>query len=382
MVNRTFWLERLERAWQRRSVVWLHGVRRIGKTTLCQSLAGVEYFDCELPSVRRQLADPESFLASLAGKRVALDEIHRLPRPSEVLKIASDHYPTVRVVATGSSTLAATAKFADTLTGRKVTVWLTPLMSRDLRDFGAEDLRGRLWSGGVPPFFLGGADTPADEFEEWLDSYWARDIQALFRLERRNAFLRFAELLMVNSGGVFEATTYSAPCEVSRTTIANYLSVLEETKTVHVVRPYSSRRATEIVSAPRVYAFDTAFVRHARGLTSPRPEDFGAFWEHYVLNEVHARHPSLAARYWRTKQHQEVDFVFERRGACLLAVECKWSDSSLGRLRGLRAFGRAYPSAEALIVVPSLNREYAVGLDHGEATVTDLAGLIRRAGDS
>ncbi len=274
----------METAWERRSVVWLHGVRRIGKTTLCKSLDDVNYFDCELPSVRRQLEAPELFFADLRGSRVVLDEIHRLQHPSEVLKVAADHFPDIRVIATGSSTLAAKAKFADTLTGRKTSVWLTPLMSQDLKDFQEEDLRARLWNGGLPPFFLAGENAPAEDYEEWLDSFWARDVQELFRLERRTSFLRFVELLMVNSGGVFEATAYAGPCEVSRTTISNYLGVLQETRMAHVLRPYSTRRATEIVSAPKVYAFDTGFVRHARGLATPRPEDYGlSSGEHYVL---------------------------------------------------------------------------------------------------
>ncbi|MCZ7663107.1 MAG: DUF4143 domain-containing protein [Thermoleophilia bacterium] len=359
-------------------MVWLFGVRRIGKTTLCQSLDSAEYFDCELPTVRRQLAEPERFLAGLRGKRIVLDEIHRLPRPSEVLKIAADHYPYVKVVATGSSTLAATAKFSDTLAGRKVAVWLTPMMSRDLEEFGGS-LETRLWNGGVPPFFLGGTDSAAAEFEEWLDAFWARDIQELFRIERRSSFRRFTEMLLLNSGGIFEATTYTGPCEASRPTISNYLQVLQETRVAHVLAPFSTRRASEIVKAPKVYALDTGFVRHARGLASPRPEDYGCFWEHYVLNEIHARAPLVKPRYWRTKHGQEVDFVVMRRGRGLLAVECTWSEASLRDVSGLAALKRAYSEAEAVVVVPVLSREYKVGLGGTtEATVVDLEGLLRR----
>ena len=60
-----------------------------------------------------------------------------------------------------------------------------------------------------------------------MDAYWAKDIQELFRLERRASFQRFVELLMAQSCGIFEATRFAAPCEVSRTTITNYLAVLE-----------------------------------------------------------------------------------------------------------------------------------------------------------
>ncbi|KAJ8135868.1 hypothetical protein OY671_010919, partial [Metschnikowia pulcherrima] len=116
----------IEEAWDRRSLVWLVGVRRAGQTVLCRSLREVEYSDCELPSVRRGLADPEAFSRSVRGRRVVLDEVHRLPDPSELSKIAVDHFPDVRVSATGSSTSHATVKFRDSLTGRKEEVWSTP----------------------------------------------------------------------------------------------------------------------------------------------------------------------------------------------------------------------------------------------------------------
>src|SRR3990167_10539987 len=183
LIKRPFWEQLIEKAWKQRTIIWLMGVRRVGKTRLCQTLPDVEYFDCELPNVRQLLEDPVAFLTSKKGKRAVLDEIHRLDNPSEILKIAADHYPEVSIIATGSSTLGASAKFKDTLTGRKKEVWLTPLLAQDLVDFG-----------------------------DWVDGYWAKDIQELFHLERRHAFQRFFELLMGQSGGIFEASRFTAPC--------------------------------------------------------------------------------------------------------------------------------------------------------------------------
>ena len=184
MVLRPAWIKRIEEAWRTRTVVWLAGVRRVGKTFLCRSLPDVEYFDCELPRVRRIIDDPEAFLEDLRGRRVVLDEVHRLSNPSELLKIAADHFTDVRVVATGSSTLGASSKFKDTLTGRKHDLWLTPMTMGDLVDFQNEDLDHRFLRGGLPPFFLP-KNLPEREFQEWMDAYWAKDIQELFRLERR-----------------------------------------------------------------------------------------------------------------------------------------------------------------------------------------------------
>ncbi|MEO8180396.1 MAG: ATP-binding protein [Deltaproteobacteria bacterium] len=201
-------------------MLWLAGVRRAGKTTLLQSLPNVHsYHDCELVRVRRALEDPELFFRRIAGHGiVVLDEVHRLTNPSEVLKIAADHFPHLRVIATGPSTLAARNKFKDSLTGRKRELWLVPLLSRDLEDFGMGDLDRRMLHGGLPPFFL--STKPKDQdYEEWLSSYWAKDLSELFVVEKKAAFMRFLELLIAQSGGLFEAQAFAAPCEISRPTV-------------------------------------------------------------------------------------------------------------------------------------------------------------------
>jgi len=378
MRKRRFWLESLDAAWRRRSVVWLSGVRRSGKTTLAQALPGAEYFDCELPRVRRELADPEAFLAGLRGKPVVLDEIHRLGDPAQLLKIAADHFPGTRVLATGSSTLGASRKFRDTLAGRKAEVWLTPMMTADLADFNAPDLKHRLLRGGLPPFFLA-ASFPERDFQEWMDAYWAKDIQELFRLERRHSFQRFAELLFVQSGGMFEATGFARDCEVSRTTIVNYLAVLEATFVVHVLKPFSARRATEIIAAPKVYAFDSGFVCHYRGWDALRNDDLGVLWEHFVLNELHARLQTRDIRYWRDKRQHEIDFVFQRRGKPAAAIECKWSAGEF-EARNLVAFRQAHPRGDNFVVARDIQRPYRRSVAGVDVQFVNLDSLIARLG--
>lgn len=377
MRTRHFWLEKIQAAWRSRSVVWLSGVRRAGKTTLCRSLPQAEYFDCELPRVRRMLEQPEAFLDDLHGRTVVLDEIHRLENPSELLKIAADHYPDVRVAATGSSTLGASSKFRDTLAGRKAELWLTPMMSADLSDFGDSGLKRRFLHGGLPPFFLA-KTLPESEFQEWMDAYWAKDIQELFRLERRQSFQKFAELLFAQSGGMFEATAFARRCEVSRTTIANYLAVLEATYVVHVLRPYSMRRATEIVAAPKVYGFDTGFVCYHRGWHALRQDDMGPLWEHYVLNEIHARLQTRQIHYWRDKRQHEIDFVVARRGQPAIAIECKWSASGFGP-DNILAFRRQHKHGKNFVVAHDVKRAHKQNLFGGcEINFVGLDDLIEK----
>ncbi len=383
MVKRPFWERRVRAAFRRRSVVWLMGVRRVGKTVLARSLPGFEYLDCELPRVRRQLDDPESFFSSL-GRRgaVVLDEVHRLQDPAMILKIAADHFPHVRVLATGSSLLGASARFRDTLAGRKVELWLTPICHADLAVFGNTDPAHRIHHGGLPEMFLA-RRVPETDVQEWMDAYWAKDVLELFRLERRASFQRFTEMVFVESGSIFEATRFARPCEVSRQTIMNYLSVLEATFVAHVVRPFSGGSTAEIISAARVYGFDTGFVVQHRGWREGRPEDLGALFELLVLNELHATLGSRARiHYWRAKVGPEVDFVIDSPGRRPLAIECKWSAASFDP-GGMQAFRRRYPGSANFVVAGDVDRPFErryralrvrfVALEH-------VAGLLARGG--
>ncbi len=356
MVKRPFWLERIENLWKKKPIVWMAGVRRAGKTSLCRSIPGAIYHDCELPSVRRSLLDPEKFLEAHKTKKLILDEIHRLENPSEILKIAADHFPGIRIIATGSSILGASSKFKDTLAGRKAELWLTPLLVSECAAFGSANLENRMIRGGLPPFFMD-EESPEKEFQEWMDAYWAKDIQELFRLERRHSFQKFTELLLTQSGGLFEASRFAKPCEISRQTVTNYLAVLESTFVMHVVRPFSKHKATEIVSMPKVYAFDTGFMAYYRGLKELRPEEKGAFWEHLVLNELQGHRQRRDIHYWRNKAQHEVDFVLVERGKPPIAIECKWSASGF-EPEGLRAFRKLHPAGANYLVANDVTEPF------------------------
>jgi predicted AAA+ superfamily ATPase len=376
MVTRHFWQNAIETAWQERPVVWLTGVRRAGKTTLVRSLAETQYYDCELPRVRRVIEeDPEGFLKDLGQGRVILDEIHRIENPSELLKIAADHFPKLRVLATGSSTLGASARFRDTLAGRKRQLHLPPVLFSELSEFNSDDLKTRLLHGGLPENLLA-SDIPEKDFVEWLDAYWARDIQELFRLEKRSAFLKLLELLLAQSGGLCELNQLAPACGASRQTLSNYLGVLEATGAVHIIRPFSSNRHREIIAMPKVYGFDTGFVCHARGWRDLRQEDLGGLWEHLVLDELRAHFQAGEIFYWRDKQKHEVDFVIARKGKPPVAIECKWKMKSAST-KNFPSFKTLYPDARLLLIAtdadsPRLNRKLGVvesGLENLQSAI-------------
>lgn len=375
MVKREFWLKKVEEGWKQRPIIWLSGVRRAGKTYLSKSVPNVEHFDLEVSSTRQMLEDYESFFSKVRKKKIILDEIHKLQNPSEVLKVAHDHYPDIKIIATGSSTLSASRKFKDTLTGRKARIWLTPMILNDLSDFKNSSIEHRFLFGGLPPFFLCN-NIPEHDFEEWMDDYWAKDIQELFTLERKDSFQKFVELMFIKSGGIFEATSFAGPCEVSRGTITNYLRVLESTYVAHIIKPFSSYKPTEIVAAPKVYAFDTGFICYFKGWNRLRSEDMGILWEHFVLNEIFANLQSRKISYWRDKQGHEIDFILLKRGQNPIAIECKWKAESFDS-SNLKVFRRHYPKGENYIITNDVQRSYDKTFGDIKVTFTNLENLIK-----
>ena len=349
MIKRPFWMNRLAAAWKQTSIVWLTGPRRVGKTVLAKSFPDAEFLNCDLPGVAERLRDPESFFRSVRQRLVVFDEVHQLPDPSRLLKIGADGFPRLKILATGSSTLAATQKFRDSLTGRKRVVELVPVLHEELPAFGVMDTRERLLRGGLPPALLAASPNP-EFYAEWLDSYFARDVQELFRLEKRAGFLRVLELLMRQSGGMLDVTKLAAESQISRPAVTNWLEVYQITHVAHLVRPFSAGGRREIVAQPKVFGFDTGLVCHARGWDQLRPEDCGVLWEHLVLDTlIAAGAPKI--HFWRDKQQREVDFVVPRGRDAADAIECKWKPEAF-ETRGLAAFRKQYPQGKNFVVSP------------------------------
>ncbi len=348
MVKRSFWAKLLESAWVSSSVLWLTGVPGSGKSSLCQGFGNMEYFDCNLPRVRLQMEDSEGFLRKLQGKIVILDEIQQTPNHQEILSIAANQSSLPKIIATSPLSLHAYPSLMDTIGAKITQVWLTPIISQDLVDFGQPNLADRFLRGGLPSFFLNGRK-PGGEFQEWVNLFWAKGLQEPFRLERRNSFNRFIELLFAQSGDLFEAKRFVQPCGISHPTVMKYLLALQASWAVQVIRPFSTRHATEIISIPKTYAFDTGFFCYFRGWQELRQEDFGILWKHWVLNELSSHLQGRVIHYWRDKGGHEVDFILITKEMGITAIVCHWRAKDF-EPKNLRAFRRRYPEGRNWIV--------------------------------
>lgn len=367
MIDRPFWINRIEDAWRAAPIVWLCGVRRSGKTTLARSLGEerILYVNCDLPTVEDRIRDPQFFYANCDKPVIVFDEMHQLKDPARLLKIGADEFPNLKILATGSSTLAASKKFCDTLAGRKRVVHLTPVLWEEMASFGAT-LEKRLFLGGLPPALLAETKEPG-MYREWMDSFFARDIQRLFRFRDMDRFNALFEYLLRQSGGLFEVTKAASALGITRPTVESHMRALEITHAATLLRPFHGGGQHELVRQPKVYAFDTGFVSFARGWDPLRPDDFGILWEHLVLEHVQARFPDTPVQFWRDRKGREVDFVLAHRRDEIDAIECKWNPDSY-KPANLQVFRQYYPKGKNCLVVPLFTPSY--NKRYGDLTVT------------
>ncbi len=376
MVRRNFWLEQIQSAWKLRPIVWLSGVRRVGKTTLVKMIKDAVYLNCDLPSVQRQLEDPEFYLAGQKkDAAIIFDEIHRLDNPSIVLKIAADAYPHLRIIATGSSTLAATEKFRDSLTGRKTSIHLCPVLWQEcVGAFNISDLDYRLMRGGLPEMLLSEHYQP-QFYTEWIDSFYARDIQELFSIRNRTGFLNLLKLIMRQSGSLADYTQLAKLSGLSRPTVMSHIEALHIAHATYVIYPFHGGGRKEITQRPKIFGFDTGFVVLLKGWQNIRPEDRGYLWEHLALYTLSAMQP-FPIHYWRDKTKNEIDFVIKDQNGNIDTFECKINPAQY-QTKSLKTFRHIYPRGRNYVISPMINEPYKKRINGHEVELISLTHLAK-----
>jgi len=360
MILRSFWINKITHAWKTRPIVWLSGVRRVGKTSIAKMLPGTTYLNCDLPSVVRRLEDPESFFKSAGNEGIIIfDEIHRLADPSNLLKIGADEHPHLKILATGSSTLEATQKFKDSLTGRKNVIYLPPVLWDECKTiFEIPDLDLRLLHGGLPEQMLSSSKIESF-FSEWIDSFYARDIQELFNVRNRAGFLQLLHLLLRSSGNLIDYTQLAKMSSVTRPTVLSYLEAMRIANMVYLLAPFHGSGRREIVRRPKSYCFDTGLVCFAKGWNDIRQDDRGLLWEHLVLDMLRSHIPDNRLFYWRDKSDREIDFVIRRTQNEVDVIECKINPDYLSR-KPIAVFREIYPYGNNYCYSPFTDSPYVL----------------------
>ena len=152
-------LEKIKRYLDTPDIIVIHGARQTGKTTLLRlimqevSQQDSAYFDLEDKRLHeicekgaetiKQYLQQKGLLKSQEKFYLFIDEIQYLSNPSSLLKIFHDHFPVIKIIASGSSSFNIKKKFKDSLVGRTVNFELFPLDFEEFLIFKEKDIQLR-----------------------------------------------------------------------------------------------------------------------------------------------------------------------------------------------------------------------------------------------
>lgn len=377
--------QRLTEALGDSPVVLIHGARQCGKTTLAQMVGEARNYAYTSfdDDVARSAAenDPAGFVAGLP-ERVILDEVQRVPALFTALKMAVDRKREAgRFILTGSTSVLLVPKLADSLAGRMQILRLHPLAQCELQrrpprfldalfagafktrrvDRLAEQLAERISAGGYPVALERPARRRAVWYRDYLDALVQRDAREVARIHSLDALPRLLELAAAQTARLLNVSTMAASFQLSRITIRDYLTLLEQVFLLERLLPWHSNRLSRLIKTPKLHFGDTGLAcallgLNARALAADRSL-LGLLLETFVFQELRRqaswRDEPLRFFHFRDKDGAEVDIVIECGARLLAGVEVKASATvTKSDFRGLRklkkAAGRRFTSGVVL----------------------------------
>lgn len=333
-------------------MVAITGPRQSGKTTLVRALFGERPFVSLEDLDERELArdDPRAFLARFPDGAV-LDEIQRAPDLFSYLqtRVDEDGRPGLFIL-TGSQQFDLLAGITQSLAGRVALVRLLPFSLGELQraEQAPSALEDLLFQGLYPPIHDRRLD-PVIWYGNYVRTYVERDVRQIINVQDLSVFQRFVRMCAGRCGQLLNLTSLGNDCGISHATARSWLSVLEASYLVYLLRPHHWNFGKRLVKSPKLYFYDPGLAARLLGIQEPdqlatHPLRGGLF-ETWVVSELLKRrfHRGLEddLYFWRDHKGLEVDFLVER-GTELVPVEAKSGQtvtrdffSALSRWRGI-----------------------------------------------
>ncbi|MBD3391676.1 MAG: DUF4143 domain-containing protein [Chitinivibrionales bacterium] len=342
-------------------VVTLTGPRQSGKSTLVRAaFPDYQYANLESPETQDfARKDPQSFLKSL-GTHAIVDEIQRAPQILSFVQVLVDEPGNPRsYILTGSQNLAIADSVSQTLAGRTAVCVLLPLSQAELqtRPEKPTDLLDWIIHGGYPRIF-DKKMTPADFHLSYIQTYVERDVRNVLSIGDLGRFQEFLQLCAGRAGQLLNYSSFASDLGVAVNTVKSWLSVLQATWVVHLLRPHHANYSKRIVKSPKLYFVDTGLACSLLGIRNPATLSThplkGALFENAVISEILKHYHNSYLRpplyFWRDKTGHEVDCIIDDEGT-ITPMEIKAARTVSGdAFAGLEFYGRLSGSRRGILV--------------------------------
>ena len=242
-----------------------------------------------------------------------IDEVQKCPSIFNRLKIVLDSTDKLsNFFLTGSQKLQLMENVSDSLAGRISVVELEGLSLREINgvDFNrhfvpteeylserekhikkySADIWETIHRGSYPELYANPGREWIDYYQSYVKTYLERDVNKLIKAKNHLTFIRFMTAVAARTGQQINYANIASELDVSEVTVKEWISILEKSGIVYILKPYKASVLNRAVKTPKLYFRDTGLCCYlTRWLT---PETLkngamaGAIFETFVINEI------------------------------------------------------------------------------------------------
>ncbi len=314
-------------------IVTITGPRQSGKTTLAKSVFfDKPYVSLEDPDVRLfAREDPRSFLERFPDGAI-FDEVQRCPEILSYLQTLVDADQRMGLyLLTGSQQFGLLSGISQSLAGRTAFMELLPFSLPELKraELLPNSVDSTLFSGCYPPLYDRDI-SPQSWFSAYTTAYVERDVRQLLKIQELETFQKFIRLCAGRTGQLFNYSSLATECGITHNTVKAWLSVLEASYIIFLLRPHHANFKKRLVKMPKLYFYDVGLVSWLLGIREPEQITThplrGEIFETFIISELmksRFNHGERADLYfWRDSNGNEVDVIFDQGGK-LMPLEIK-----------------------------------------------------------
>ncbi len=328
-------------------VITLTGPRQSGKTTLCKMLLPAkDYVSLEDPDERKFAEnDPTGFLKRFP-KGAILDEVQRVPEIiSYIQGIVDNSSRSGMFILTGSAQFEMIEKVTQSLAGRTAILRLLPFSYSEAYSDANPSVDQLLYKGFFPRIHDKRLNpTEANSF--YVETYIERDVRSFLNVKDLRTFTTFLRLCAARSGQILNMQSLGNDCGVNHSTIKSWISVLEASYILYLLKPYYKNLGKRLIKSPKMYVLDSGLLCYLVGIHS---SDIlkthplrGSIFETFIVTEFLKSQFNAGKAdnlyYFRDNTGNEIDLIAEEEGK-IHAVEIKSAETfSEDHLKGLKFF--------------------------------------------
>ncbi len=314
-------------------VIAVTGPRQSGKSTLVQTtFAEKDYvtFD-NLDVLASAKADPRGFLSRFPDG-AAIDEAQRFPELFSYIKVIVDEIKKPGMfVLTGSQQFGLVSSITESLAGRVGIVELLPFSAEELQSSNLLPpvINEILFKGMYPPLYDKNL-LPSQWFAGYVTTYIERDVRNMLNIRELNIFQRFLRMCAARVGQLLNISALANDCGISTPTARNWISVLEASYIIFLLRPHFSNFGKRLVKMPKLYFHDTGLATWLLNIHDTTHlaihSSRAALFENFIVSELlkqrYNRGLVSNLYFWRNNLGDEIDLLIDN-GTEQIPVEIK-----------------------------------------------------------